>query len=332
MNENTLFDNLEICLQNLAKGADLETCLKLFPGQVDDLRPLLIAALEAQNAIVKGIPEAVQKRGKERMLLKAAELRATDKAVVLSPKNNKTTWSKERFYRLAVIALVVLAFLLSGGTGLVSASSNTLPGDRLYPVKRSWEGVQLFFVVDPNTRTTLQNGFEQERVHEIEELYAEKRFEQVNFTGVVQSCNLNICIVEGLQVITPAGKTIDPAIVAGSMVWILGETDDGLVEAEKFTLISGSAPSTSIQNNEVPPTGEAKEDLMEPTESPDAIETPEATEVQEKNTLEPESTLGVNPTPEKEAGSPTEIKLSEQSTSESTQENDSNTKTTNEGG
>jgi hypothetical protein len=47
--------------------------------------------------------------------------------------------------RFAFALVLTLVFFFSG-TGLVRASSSTLPGDNLYGVKRTWEDVRLLFV------------------------------------------------------------------------------------------------------------------------------------------------------------------------------------------
>jgi hypothetical protein len=49
---NNLYDALEICLQELEQGADIETALIRYPDLADELRPILEAAVGAQKMAV----------------------------------------------------------------------------------------------------------------------------------------------------------------------------------------------------------------------------------------------------------------------------------------
>ena len=85
-----------------------------------------------------------------------------------------------------VAVTFVLAIFLLTGTGLVRASSTTLPGDNLYPVKRTWEDLTFLFIAKED-HDTLELAYETERVEEINELLAEGRTETVSFSGYVNS-------------------------------------------------------------------------------------------------------------------------------------------------
>jgi hypothetical protein len=302
MMQTNLFDSLEICLQALDKGADLESCLALFPDLMDDLRPILTAAVQAHSAAIREVPAEVLSRGKARVLQAAAEMREQRAAAPVVTSSNKRSKSffGPRFFRLAITTASMLAFLLTSGTGLVNASSSALPGDNLYPVKRSWEDVRLFFVFDENSKEQLSEEFDHERVQEIEELYSENRVAEVDFNGVVGSITNDVWVIGGLNIVIDHETQLSNSILSGSTVRVTGETDDGVIKAGQIVLVAtpGITP-TAIYDG-----------TLEPTNGPEASETPESTEVDEDGnenqsdekpvistpTREPENQPEVNPT------------------------------------
>ena len=75
MKQDDLLHAIEICLRALEDGADVETCLGLYPTLADDLRPVLHAAQQARQAKVDQIPAAALLRGRLRLLQTAQKLR-----------------------------------------------------------------------------------------------------------------------------------------------------------------------------------------------------------------------------------------------------------------
>jgi hypothetical protein len=331
MTTQSLFDALEICLQALDQGADVESCLVRYPDLADELRPVLTAAVQARTLAITEVPAEVVQRSKARVLQAAAEMREEQYTAPALPFWRKKGFFGARFYRLALTTALVIAFLLTGGTGLVNASNGAVPGDRLYPVKRSWEGIQLIFVLDQQAKTELEHKFDHERVQEIEVLYSEKRFEQVNFEGVVETQQTGFWRISGLDVAVENETVYSGEIVIGSTVQVVGETDDGIIKAEQITLIAtpGSTPtaiSTStprlvpqiLQTN----TPEVGEDSGSSGSS--EVESPQPSDPSEKSGSESEtgSNLIATPHPNREDsgstdGGGTSSKNSQPSTEES---------------
>lgn len=252
MTNTTLFDAFEICLQSMELGADLESCLVLFPELARELRPILTAAVQARSITAATVPLDVVRRGRARLLQTAAEMREQKKVVAGLPILPGKSWRRNgflgaRFARLTVSFLAVVAFLGTGGTGLVNASSGAIPGDQLYPVKRSWEGVRLIFVFDKHAKEQLAQEFDNERVQEIEELYSVKRFAEVNFVGVVKETNDKIWVIGGLNISIEDETRFAGDILPGAVVRVIGETDDGHIKAQQIMLIAtpGVPPSAS---------------------------------------------------------------------------------------
>lgn len=228
-----LYATLEVCIEALEAGADPESVVKRFPEMKADLLPLLQTSLQARRLAIPEVPEEVRRRGKARLLRRAAGMReAASKA-----QARKARFS---FPRLAVSLAIAFLFLLSG-TGLVNASGGALPGDDLYPVKRTWEDVRLLLVINPESRAELEYEFEQERLYEIDKLLAEGRHETIRFAGVVTGQNGNQWVVSGVPVqITADSRLSATTVDVGASVMVQGRTNAlGFVEAD-FIEVLGS--------------------------------------------------------------------------------------------
>jgi hypothetical protein len=141
------------------------------------------------------------------------------------------------------VTLAVVTALFVSGTGLVRAASTTVPGDNLYPVKRTWEDVLLLFTFNLQQREALEIEHENERLHELRELFAEGRDADVDFAGLVMSQNGNEWVVSGIPVMISAQTEIrDQGIVIGSAVRVEGHTQsDGAVLADEIKLLPPGA-------------------------------------------------------------------------------------------
>lgn len=291
MMTDSIYDALEICLQALDGGADLESCLARYPELANDLRPLLVAAAQARAVAVTDVPVDLARRGKARVLQAAAEMREQRSTAPALPFWRRKSIFGPRVYRLALTTTMVVIFLLTGGTGLVNASNGALPGDKLYPVKRGWEGVRLAFVFDHKAKAELENEFEHERKIEIEELYSEKRFEQVSFEGVVEVQQPGLWQISGLAVAVESETVYSGEILPGAFVQIIGETDDGIIKAKQIILLAtpGVTPTSlspatlqPIIIQGITPEGENEQEMKTPENGgsgeTERIETPEPTE------------------------------------------------------
>jgi hypothetical protein len=223
---NKLYDALEICLQEIENGAALEHVLARFPDLAHELRPILKASLKARalGAAASAPSPEVIRRGRAKLLQRASEMREAK----VAPRRRVIPI----FQRLALSLGLTATFLLSG-TGLVGASATALPGENLYPVKRTWEDVQLFFILNKDTRDAVNSQFETERLHEVNELIADGRHEIIQFAGVFMQVN-GVNYVSGVTVLVPANLQM-PA--NGARVIISGRTNaQGFVELESIEL------------------------------------------------------------------------------------------------
>lgn len=224
---NKLFDTLEICLQEIEKGRDVETILSQYPDLADELRPILLTAIKARNMSAPLPSSDVERRGRARVMQRAAELREAK----IAPR--KSVRVIPVFQRLA-LSFALLMILMVSGTGILSASASALPGESLYPVKRGWEGVRLFFIFDREARELLANEFENERLHEVNELLSEGRHETIQVAGVFMQVN-GKTYISGLQVVLPANVQMPEN---GAAVVVTGRTNaQGYIEVTSLELL-----------------------------------------------------------------------------------------------
>lgn len=243
MNEK-LYEALEVCLNALETGVDLESVLQLYPQFADELRPVLEASIQARSLALPDVPEAVVQRGRTRVLQHAATLRGA------APRPRKR-WAMFAFPRLATSLAIALIFLLSG-TGLVSASNGALPGDNLYPVKRSLEGLRLFFMFSPERREGLESEFEQERLDEISKLLTEGRNETIAFAGLVTAQSSAEWKVSGITVVlTDSSRMPADAVSIGAPVMVIGHTNaQGFVEADTVDVLGPGSSLPPLEPSE----------------------------------------------------------------------------------
>lgn len=247
---NNLHEALEICLYEIERGADIDTVLFRYPELADELRPILETARDARHLAVPAPSAEVVRRNRARVLQRAAELHEAQ------AKPSRRFWFAS-LRRVAVTLIVVTALFVSG-TNLVRAASTTLPGDNLYPVKRTWEDVLLLFTFNLQQREALEVEHENERLHELRELFAEKRAAEVDFAGVVSSQNANEWVVSGVRVVLSAQTELrDGPIEVGSAVRVKGETQgDGVVWAERVRRLPPGAQLPDVDIEEEHESGE----------------------------------------------------------------------------
>jgi len=233
MNEATMYDILESCLQELENGAQVESLLARYPAHAHDLRPILIAIRKAQKMPMPEPSREAATRGRARLMQRVSELREAQSS---APRKRVIPFLQ----RIAISFAVTAVFVLSG-TGLVSASSSALPGQNLYPVKRRWEDVRLFFAFAPEERKSLEDEIKKEREHEANELLTEGEENEVEFSGKLTTAN-GTTYISTLPVTFPPGSQI-PA--DGTVIEVEGwTTNKGYVEIIKFEISQESVSET----------------------------------------------------------------------------------------
>ncbi len=224
------YEALEVSLQALEQGRDIDSVLAKYPQFAVELRPLLEAALAARQMGSSSVPAGVGRRGRTRLLQQAVGLRASQEArdarvIPLLP-------------RLAIMLGLAVGLALSSA-GLVSAASGTLPGDQLYSLKRTWEQVRLVLAVNSQDRDLLESQFDRERLDEIDGLLGARRSAMVTFSGLIMKQNGNNWVVSNIPVlVTPSTQISINPVADGLPVSVVGFTDPlGVVNAEMIELL-----------------------------------------------------------------------------------------------
>jgi hypothetical protein len=243
---NDLYEALEVSLQEIERGTDLDTVLFRYPDLADELRPILEASVNAKRMAVPAPSADMLRRNRARVLRHATQMREA--------RSRASGWVWFASLRRIAVTLAVVAMLLISGTNLVSAASATLPGDNLYPIKRTWEDVLLLFTFDLQQREALEIEHENERLHELREIFAEGRAAEVEFAGLVTQQNGKEWVVSGVPVvISDQTEVRDGPIVIGSAVRVKGETmGNGVVLAERVRLLPPDAnlPAVDIEEDD----------------------------------------------------------------------------------
>ena len=222
--EGRLYEAFDDCLARLSAGESVEACLQPHPDLADELRPMLEAAQLAQAA--SRVPHHAQMRSRARFLAAAAQRR--------SPRSNVLVGFLRRSLSTALALFV--GFVL-GATGLYYASASTLPGDRLYPFKRTLENVRIQLAVDPASRLELEQEYSLRREDETETLLSEGRTAEVNLSGVLASRSDSDWQVGGFTVrVTDDTEVVgDPRI--GFYVDVTAELREGALTALKIVVL-----------------------------------------------------------------------------------------------
>jgi hypothetical protein len=150
------FNNiLDECLERILAGESLKGCLKLYPQQAAELKPLLETMLAVREAsAVRPSPE-FRARARYQFRSALAEKAAPQRRPFFG-------WLPQWATALAIVLIVLLA-----GGGTIAAASNSMPDSILYPVKLATENVQLALTTSEMGRARLCADFADRRVAEI---------------------------------------------------------------------------------------------------------------------------------------------------------------------
>ena len=269
-----IYDALEACLHEIENGANVESALLRYSDISDELRPILEAAMSARQLSAAAPAPEVVKRNRTKVLDRAAELRES----TARPLFHIKTFAPVR--RLA-FTLVMIVLMFVSGTSLVGAASTSLPGDRLYPVKRSWERLQLILLFDEETRNDIEVEHENERVEEVLELFAGQRYADVSFSGLLTHQDGDEWLIAGIRVvIAPQADLPAEPLQLNSAVRVHGSTQvDGSVLATRIELLPSDAILPEVEDEpEQNETGDDESDSGSENEAPevDANQTPES--------------------------------------------------------
>jgi len=240
---NDLYDVLELCLQEIEKGTEVETVLSRYPNHAEELRPILVTSVQAIQLAPPGPSPEVERRGRAKVLQQAAQMREA------KATPSRRIWSVP--LRRALVSLAMIGVLFISSTNLVRASTTTIPGDNLYPVKRTWEDVRVLLTFDNQAREELEVEHENERLEEVGDLFAKGRSARVDFVGTVTSQNGNLWLVSKIPVLITAQTNLAGlSVPVGNAIRVRGFTQaDGTVLAEVVDLLPAGNPLPTLNED-----------------------------------------------------------------------------------
>jgi hypothetical protein len=168
----------------------------------------------------------------------------------------------------APLALVVLLLV----SGVIIVPQQALPGDPLYGLKRTVEGVSLSLAPGETARERLQARFHEERLNEVARLLLAGREAEVAFTGIIELLAVDVWVISGFPVTVLPDTAVSGDAMAGAAVYVVGRVGQGRLVASSITVLS--SPERPLPPPELNPTLPATFTPV-PTTTPSA--TPSAT-------------------------------------------------------
>ncbi len=152
------------CTEDLLRQhRTLEECLQTYPHYAAQLKPLLLAGLMTNRLK----PPQLSADAVDSLEMR---LRAQMKQQKRVPR--RRSGLAYGLSRLAAVLVVALLIAFGSGAGLVAASSNSLPGDPLYGIKRLWEAIILALSPLSGPQDLLWQHIAETRLDEVEQLAA----------------------------------------------------------------------------------------------------------------------------------------------------------------
>lgn len=159
------------CLEAVERGElTLDECLARYPEHREELAGLLMAARQLRDAPPVQPSPDFQRAARARLAHRLAPRPAPGRLPVWA--GWLSSWRRrvqpQAALRWAAAAVLVIAFL-AGGTAAY-ASTEAVPGDGLYPLKRTLEQVRLAVALSSADRLALHLQFAERRLREAEAL------------------------------------------------------------------------------------------------------------------------------------------------------------------
>jgi hypothetical protein len=154
---------LSECIDALLEGESLEQCLQRYPQHAERLEPLLRAVIVAREAS-QTIQPSPQLKARV-----ADQVRARMEASQRQARANRLSFFDWMPQWASMGIIAVLTVIFCGGC-VFAASSDSVPGNILYPVKLAFEDIQLAFTFSDTGKADLHAELASRRVTEMERM------------------------------------------------------------------------------------------------------------------------------------------------------------------
>ena len=156
---------LDECITRVLNGESVESCLARHPAQAAELEPALRTVVAMAQSARSEVSTAAKQRGRQALRAEIAALNR-ELPVARSPLVRWLRWPAAPPFKWAVAALVIVAVVFGGGAGTVAASTDAIPGQPLYPVKRIAEQARLGLQFSTEGKASLQVAYAERRAQE----------------------------------------------------------------------------------------------------------------------------------------------------------------------
>jgi len=194
-------DILNQCLERiLVKGETIEQCLASYPEQAAELKPLLKTALLTEKV------SALQPR---------PEFRARARYQFQTAIQEMTAKKSRRFFiwqpRWATAVITTITAFVLVGSGTVATASNSMPDQRLYPVKLATERARLALTPSALGKAELYLRLTDKRIAEV--VYMANKGKPAPVEQVAQRLNTHLAMMARLTAL----KGKEPATMMAPM-------------------------------------------------------------------------------------------------------------------
>jgi len=255
---------LDECLERIRAGTSVQDCLASFPEEAVELAPLLetLLAVRTLQVTEPPLPERVA-AGRARFLARAAEFRQQEAEARTAPfagwlaglRQRLSAWAAPRPMagRWAVTALATLVLLVIVGGSAVVAAEGSLPGDVLYPLKRTVQEVRILLATDEATRGELEREVQAQRRADALAVARQGRQVTVDFLGEIESMDAEAWVVSGVRLLVDSRTVIEGPRQVGLTARVLAlSRGDGTLRAQRIAVI---APSHTLTPTAFAPLG-----------------------------------------------------------------------------
>lgn len=253
---NNAFESILIAaLDALDAGEPVEDILGRYPAEAAELRPILqtVARIEP----VRTAPLRSAQAASRREFLAAAEQKRQ------RPLAGRFTWPFFRRLFASAAGLALVLVLL--GSVLVIASSSSLPGDLLYPMKITVAQVRLSLADDP---AALRSELAQTRRAELAEMLASGRDGRVELLGFVEALTPDTLTLDGLELPLAGATGVDLVAVGDEVAVMIAVTDGTIRVLEIRLLVPGDLPIVATALPSPSPTSSPLTPTLRPTSTP----------------------------------------------------------------
>jgi hypothetical protein len=302
---------------------EIEGCLERYPEYAEELRPLLMLAVDVRHVTIPVVPATARAAGKRRMLAAHAKrAKSADQTHPVLRHAKRLGWAlmpgRPGSLRPAwpAVAAVLFALLAVTSGVTVASSAGSLPGDALYPVKLASQRLQLALTLNPVAHGLLVDRYDAQRRLDVQAVLKGGRRATFDFRGTLQRMEEGIWVIGDLPVTLRETTAIVGVPYLGAVVRVGGELPgDGRlvahwvrIESEMRNLPTATPEATYAPPPDATPT---RTETPAPTSTAVPAQTLEDAEMQapddtleltgppQTSTPEPEDTPSSTTTPER---------------------------------